>query len=115
MRKKWASWVVLILGVVMVFRVGGNVVRLWKAGRWVEEATQSVKEAQEENQRLKAKLGEVQTPEFMEREAREKLGYGREGEIVLVMPDEQNSKSEILSSKEDEANWVRWRQLYLGF
>ncbi len=116
MRKKWQSWVILILGLVMIFRVGGNVVRLWKAGGWVEEAERDVKKAEEENLRLKEQLAEVQTPQFLEREAREKLGYGRPGEIVIVLPEQGSTQSSVPSTLEDQApNWVRWRKAYLGF
>jgi cell division protein FtsB len=115
MRKKWAGWAILILGLVMVFRVGGNVVRLWKAGGWVKEAEEDVKKAEEENLRLKGQLAEVQTPRFLEQEAREKLGYGKPGEIVLVMPDQGTTQSSKLTIRDETANWIRWRKAYLGF
>jgi cell division protein FtsB len=114
MYKKWLSWAVLILGVILLVRVGGNVMRLRKAGNMVEETATEVKKAEKENEDLQKKLSEVQTPEYMEREAREKLGYGKPGEIVLVMPNEDAPPS----SKASEGlrpNWLVWRKLYFGF
>jgi cell division protein FtsB len=110
------EWAILILGIILVFRTGGNVVRLWKAGKWVEEAKKDVAAAVEENKQLQDTLSEVQTPEYQEREARDKLGYGRPGEIVLVIPDQNTAYNSQLNTQEDKIpNWVRWRKLYLGF
>lgn len=108
------SWAVLILGVVLALKTGGNVIRLWKAGGWVEEAKKEAAASQEENKQLNDQLSQVQTPQYMEREAREKLGYGKPGEIVVVLPDEVAPPSAKVSEGL-QPNWVRWRKLYLGF
>lgn len=110
-----AKFALLILGVTLVYRTGANVLRLWKAGERVQEAESRLAQAKEENVQLKQEAEEVKTPEYMERLAREKLGYGYEGEVVLVMPDDTSAKGEVLSAKEEEPNWKRWRKLYLGF
>jgi cell division protein FtsB len=115
MRGKITAWLLVVFGLVLVTRSGASVYRLWKTGERVEEAGRQLAAAEEENRQLTAKLKEVQTPEYMERQAREKLGYGKPGEVVIVIPDDQNPKSEILSSKEGVPNWIRWRKLYLGF
>jgi cell division protein FtsB len=116
MRNRWVNWAVLFMGMILVVRTGANVVRLWKAGEWVQEAKKEVAAAVGENQRLRDKLLEVQTPEYLEREARDKLGYGRPGEVVLVIPDQNGAQDTALSAQENkEPNWVKWRKLYLGW
>ena len=114
MSKKLRGWLGLGVGLVLVWRIGANVARLYKAGERVEEASRELVEAQEKNRGLKEKLAEVQTPRFMEREVREKLGYGKPGEIELVLPDEVMPSS-AKASEGRQPNWVRWRRLYLGF
>ena len=114
MRNRWLNWAVLILGIVLVARTGANVVRLWKAGEWVQEAKKEVAAAEGENQQLRDRLAQVQTPEYLEREARDKLGYGRPGEVVLVMPEGMGSPS-AQASEGHRPNWLAWRKLYLGF
>lgn len=100
----------------MAVRTGVNVFRLWKLGERVEGTEKQVTEALEENKRLSERLSYVQSQEFIEKEAREKLGYGREGETIVVVPDEnyQTTNSRKQTIRED-ANWRKWVRVYLGF
>jgi cell division protein FtsB len=117
MGRSLVKWLIVMLGWVVVIRTGMNVVRLYKAGDRVVEAQKELEGVQQRNEELKRKLALVKTPEYMERLAREKLGYGKDGEVVVVIePSELSSKSEIRSSKSElEPNWRKWRRLYLGF
>ncbi len=113
--KKKSNWLIYLFGLFLVFRLSVNVYRLWKAGDVVKQAQNELEEAKAQNQKLERKLAEVQSEEFLEREAREKLGYGKPGEIVVLLPEENSTKDEVLSAKEDIPNWRKWRKLYLGF
>jgi cell division protein FtsB len=118
MRKKgfgWVWWMGVILGIVVAARTGGNISRLLKIQGMVGQNKQDLMTAEAENVELKQKLVEVQTPEFIEREAREKLGLGREGERVIVLPDNQEQPSFAKASEGKIPNWILWRKLYLGF
>jgi cell division protein FtsB len=115
-KKRLSAWLVVIVGVGMAVRTGVNVFRLWKLGERVEGTEKQVTEALEENKRLSERLSYVQSQEFIEKEAREKLGYGREGETIVVVPDEnyQTTNSRKQTIRED-ANWRKWVRVYLGF
>ena len=110
--KRWKEWVIVLGLSVMAVRTGQNVWRLWKAGDRVSEARSVLAEAEVENKKLKARLEEVQSPEFVEKEAREKLGYGREGEVILMLP-KQNEESSFAKATEDKPNWRKWWDLYV--
>lgn len=93
-------------------------VRLLKAGDRVTEAEKELEMMQRENENLTRELRGVKTPEYMERLAREKLGYGKEGEVVVVIdPTDLEASVDKLPKSESEQvpNWKRWRRLYLGF
>ena len=109
---KWKDWIWVTLGVLLAVRTGGVVWRLYKAGERVNEAKLELSEASRVNGELKAKLDEVNSPEFVEREAREKLGYGREGEVILLLP-EQERESSYAKATEDKPNWRKWWDLYI--
>lgn len=117
MKRNIGIYLVLILWLILIFRVGANVVRLVKAGNRVTEAKLELAEAKRKNEELKQNLALVQTPEFMERQAREKLGYGMPGEIEIIMPEQNNAHptSPQASLGAGEPNWVQWRKLYLGW
>jgi len=105
--------VVIVLG-VMAVRTGQNVWRLYKAGDRVNEARRELAQAQTENGRLEARLKEVQSPEFVEREARERLGWGREGEVVLLLPEQKMDNGQLKIENESKPNWRKWWDLYVG-
>jgi len=90
-----------------------NVWKLYKAGDKVEVARKELAEVQAEQEKLKAQLEYVQSDEFVEREAREKLGLGKPGEEVVIVPSPPNPKSQAPNSK-TEANWHKWWKLYMG-
>lgn len=114
-KRKWWRWVIVGVGLVMAVRQGVSVVRLWKTGRVVEEAKTQVEKESRENERLKEKLAEVSSPEFVEREAREKLGYGKAGETLLVLPNQNSAQNAEKSAQDKEdPNWRKWWRLYVG-
>jgi|SRR3989339_448932 len=118
MGKRLTRWLIVVLGWVLVVRTGVNVVRLLKAGDRVTEAEKELEMMQRENENLTRELRGVKTPEYMERLAREKLGYGKEGEVVVVIdPTDLEASVDKLPKSESEQvpNWKRWRRLYLGF
>lgn len=76
----------------------------------VKLKTQEERERQQE-QFLKERLYYAKTPEFIERQAREKLGMVKEGEyIVLAPPTNLNEKS--VKTESNTPNWEKWWKLF---
>lgn len=112
----WVWWVGAVLGVLVAGKTAGNISRLLRVQGMVGRDKEEVAATKTENDALKQKLAEVQTPEFVEREAREKLGLGREGERVVILPEEKQVESGELKVESGKVgNWRLWRKLYLGF
>lgn len=106
--------VIAILGMVMAVRTGLNVYRLWRTGDSVKEARRNLVEATAESERLQKQLLEVKSPEWVEKEARERLGYGRPGETILVLPEQESSRETELGAQEQNIpNWKKWWKLYV--
>jgi cell division protein FtsB len=108
----WGDWVAVIVGSIFIIRGSEAVLRLIRAGERVKETRQELVEAKKTNEELRAKLDEVNSNEFVEREAREKLGYGREGEVILILPEQKTD-----GTKENNTNvkpvWKMWWDLYI--
>ena len=101
-----------VLLVIMV-RLGGNVWRLWKAGERIKQAEADVQKQTQENEELKTRLAQVESPEFIEKEAREKLGLGEPGETIVVLP--KTEEPSFAEASEGQApNWRRWWKLYIS-
>lgn len=109
-KSKWGGWVLVGVLLVMMVRLGGNVWRLWKAGDRLKQAEAEVDKETKENKQLKARLAQVQSPEFIEKEAREKLGLGQ-GEQIIAMPEVSAMPAVPVIG---EPNWRKWWKLYVS-
>jgi len=98
-----------------MIRTTSNIIRLSKAGGRVKEAQDEIIRLTKEKQAVEKKLAESQTDEYTERIAREKLGLGKPGEIVVIMEDEPEVDNGQWTVDKKIPNWKLWRKLYLGF
>lgn len=110
-RIKW--WIFVAISLVLAIKLGWGVVRLWKTGGLVEEAEKEVSDLKKENNSLQEKLVYVNSPEFVEKEARDKLGLGKEGETILVIPDQSSVQGLGVRVQENVPNWRKWWDLYI--
>lgn len=82
----------------------------------IKDHEAALAEARRENEHLKQEVAQAQTPEYIEREARNKLNLVREGEtIVLIDPgdnQEINQGGTIFSSEPPIPVWRAWWKLF---
>lgn len=102
----------LIYGLCIVFIVNlsRSIYSLWSKGSLVSEREDVRKTLSEANAKFKEDLSEVESPEFIEREAREKLNLQREGEMVVVLP--KRPQAVTTEAKSQDPNWLRWWKLF---
>lgn len=114
---RWTDWLVIVIGTILVIRTGENVVRLIRTGEQVTAAEARLEGLKMENLQLKGELNEARSPEFIEKEARDKLGYGREGELMVLLPPTPTPTvtPQPENSLSDLPNWQKWKKLYLKF
>lgn len=107
--------IVLVASLFFINNLTRSIFGLWQKQNLVEKERIELLKAKEENQRLKEQLSRVQSPEFIEEQARNKL--------LLLKPEEQrilisnNLTSATQSGKKSvgehkEANWKRWWDLF---
>lgn len=81
----------------------------------VEESEQYLAKLKEENEALKAELEYKRSQEFIEGEIRNKLGLAKEGEAVVVLPNNDSRQSTVESRKSVGApNYIKWWELFFG-
>ncbi|MBI5358396.1 septum formation initiator family protein [Candidatus Amesbacteria bacterium] len=103
-----------IILIIFTLRSGYGIWKLWRTRSIVKDAQIRLEKTRLENQKLTQKLAEIQSEEFVEREAREKLGLGKPGETILILPDQiTNHKSQITNQDDFKPNWRLWWDLYI--
>lgn len=79
----------------------------------VDSARQEVEKLEVEQRELKKRVGEASSEAFIEEVARDKLGLAKEGEVVVVLPDDEFLKTlspslEVEESEPEKQNWKKW-------
>jgi len=91
--------------------------KLNKAKVTIEEARLSAEKLENEQKTLQDQLSQAESSQFIEKQLRDKLGMGKGGEVVLVLPDEQELKKLAPPRAQHEEyvpkkNWEKWRELF---
>jgi len=86
-----------------------NTYSLWQKGEIVKSAQEERSVEEQRNRDLKKKLEFSQSQQFIERQAREKLGLAKPGETVVIMSQSPATQSGVI---EVLPNWKRWLNLF---
>ncbi len=112
-RVRQSPWFQILLVAVFVwaafsaFRLGSSVVTLWREAR---ELDRKVAEIEEKNRLLEAAIAELDIPEAVEREAKERLNLKKAGEaVVVVVPDPARDAD---AEEREEGWWSRVRKFF---
>ncbi len=88
MIKKIIYGVVIFLSLLIAYNLLQQITQAIKSGERLSAATDALYNLQAKNKDLKKKLSEIQTPDFIEQAARDKLGLSKKGETVVIIPDQ---------------------------
>jgi cell division protein FtsB len=104
---------------LLIISLARNITKIRQAQEKIQEKKEEVEKLEERNKKLKEQFEKVSSEEFAERELRDKLGLAKEGEIIIVLPDEATLRKLIPELKEEEEvlpdpNWKKWLKLFLN-
>lgn len=112
MKNKLLGSFLLICGLYLIVSSGKSIIYLWNAGKKVGETQKKFNTLQKQNQELKDKLKEVKSPEYIEKIARDELNLGKEGESVVILPEEIQNIKPQKSLVKTTPNWQKWYRLF---
>ena len=110
----YTIWFLIVLLLISTVRNIGRVINIRKQ---VEVERQKVEKMQADNVKLQTQIAEAQGQDFIEKQIRNKLGLTKEGEAMVVLPDESivRSLAPSLTSEEEtlpDPNWKKWEKLF---
>lgn len=119
LKRPFVSLIIIGVSLLAVVSLSRSVYSLWRKRDFVRKRAEVLIQEQAENDRLKQQVEEAKKPEFIEKEAREKLGMTREGEAVVILPKSpsptggSNPNDQIGQKKEDNIpTWKKWWRLF---
>lgn len=96
-----------------------NILRINRVNQSIKEEEEKVEKIRQENEELEAKLQILRSDEYKEKQLRDKLGLAKEGELIVVLPDDDVLRNLAPKHVEEEEslpdpNWKKWAHLF-GF
>jgi len=112
------NFLFLFLLFSLFLSVKRNLGRIQEARKLLEEEEKKVSALREEKEDLVRRLNKVQSEEFIEKQLRDNLGMSREGEIVIILPEDDVVRSFAPKIDKEEAslpdpNWKKWLKLFI--
>ncbi len=115
--KVYSNYLLIFLFLLMSVSLIRNILRVVESNKRIEKAQDRVEKLKKENEELEENLAITKSEEFIEKQLRDKLGLAKEGEIVIVLPDEKILETLAPSLEEEEEtlpdpNWKKWLKLF---
>ncbi len=106
---------ILSFNIFLIVNLSRSIYEIWRKKDIVHEREVALREAQAQNDELKKKIAEAESPEFIEKTAREKLGLVKDNEVVVLMDalkiTSKESEDET-NPLDSDPNWKRWWRLF---
>ena len=112
--KKIFYFIVLIISVIIINNLVRSIYTLWQKSDLVVEAERELAVQKEENERLKSQLSHVESREFVEEVARNKLLLAKPGEQGVIISKNIIGADSTPSAKveKETENWEKWLRLF---
>ncbi len=113
--RNWRLIIVILVVLILSYNILAQTFNTLKSESRLAEATNELNRLQRQNQELKKRLTEVKSPEFIEQQARDKLGLAKSGETVVIIPDKEIEKVLGVNTEVEEVklpNWQGWLRLF---
>jgi len=107
----------LVLTVALYFAAAfsGELIASERIDRQVATISADIERLRADNKRLKASVAEASSDAFVEREARERLGLVRPGDVPVVITNVPTpAPAPPAPAPKPKADWENWRQLLLA-
>lgn len=109
----------LILGVIVVaISLIRNIIRALNIRDRIKTEEAKVEVLRKEKEELEKKVAEAESDAYIEKQLRDKLGLAKEGEIVLILPEDEILRkiAPIVQEEEDflpDPTWKKWLKLFI--
>ena len=116
--KVYLNYLILLFVFSLFLSLYRNISKIKAADLRIEQARGRVDKLKKENERLEAELNKVQSVQFVEKQIRDKLGLAKEGEIIVILPEDEILRKLAPKTVEEESvlpdpNWRIWLNLFL--
>ncbi len=110
--KRIISSIVVIFFIFLIYNLSKSIYSLWQKQDLLVNARQELAKEKRANESLKTQAKKVKDPDFIEKEARDKLLYVKPGEKIVVIPEKLIvEEKRIKVVEKQEPAWLQWWNL----
>ena len=107
-------FIILAISILVINNLIHSIFTLWQKYDLVTLAEKERQRQKQENQKLKSQLSYVQSKEFIEEQARNKLFLIKPGEQEVLISEDliKGASTPSAQAKKDDPNWKKWWSLF---
>ncbi len=102
---------IIIISLGLCLSAGKTIIGLWQRKDIVKVRESELSQVKEKNKELERELTDIQSDDYVERIARDKLGMLREGEAIVILPDRASGGGST-ETNDNVPNWKKWWRLF---
>lgn len=115
--KKYLKYILLIVTIFLIVSMSRSTVKMLGKGKTIDDARKNVENLEKEQAGLLKLKEKVDSDQFVEKEARDKLGLTKPGDTVVVLPPDDVLRKfapldEKVSFVEEQPIYKRWIKLF---
>ena len=115
--KLYSGFIIAFVIALLIISLMRNITKTITAQKRIQKEKARVENLRVENEKLRERLEKEMSEAYIEKQMRDKLGLAKEGETIVILPDEETLKKLApgLLSEEDvlpAPNWKKWLNLF---
>lgn len=113
--KRLIYFIAILVGMYLIISLSKSLIDAWRRERRIEEAQETLSSEKKKFDELTLKKKEVESQEFIEKQAREKLLLGKPGESQVIIDQlllEALEGTKSAETLDNRPNWQKWWDLF---
>lgn len=116
--KVYSNYLIVGIIILLIISLVRNITRITKVQKKIEKKEGETESLAQKNEELEKQLKKIESTGFIEKQLRDKLGLAKEGEAIIVLPDEETLRALAPEAKKEKGtlpdpNWRKWLDLFL--
>lgn len=114
MLKKILLGLIILVVILIAYNLIKQIIDVSKSGDRLSQSADTLFKLEAKNRELKAKLSQIKSSQYLEEQARNKLGLSKAGETIVVIPEEKIKQVLGISQSAQIRlpNWQGWLKLF---
>jgi cell division protein FtsB len=104
--------VIFVIFILLLISVVRTYFFMQDRGSIIHDAASKLQKASDLNEDLKRQLARSKSPQYIEKEARNRLNMGKQGEIVIMLPSISPDEEPTPTPFDTSTNLEKWKKVF---